>query len=92
MDLKDCGSIMIIIIIIIIIIIMTRIILPYPLTYFEMQNYYQNESRFTGVYSGIRSSVKNLGEYSDIEIHWIALYLSSNKVTYFDSFGMEHMN
>ena len=23
---------------------------PYPLTNFDMQNYYQNEPRFTGVY------------------------------------------
>ena len=29
--------------------------------------------------------------YSDIETHWIALYILNNKVTYFDSFGVEHI-
>ena len=32
----------------------------------------------------------NLNEYSDIGIHWIALYVHKNDVTYFDSFGVEH--
>ena len=30
--------------------------------------------------------VINLDEYSDIGIHWIALYALNNNVTYFDSF------
>ena len=25
------------------------------------------------------------------ETHWIALYMNSNAVTYFDSFGFEHI-
>ena len=33
----------------------------------------------------------NLDEYSDIGIHWIALYVKNNEVTYFDSFGVEHI-
>ena len=33
----------------------------------------------------------NLDEYSDIAIHWIALYVKNNEVTYFDSFGVEHI-
>ena len=33
----------------------------------------------------------NLDEYSDIRTHWIVLYLQSNDVTYFDSFGVEHI-
>ena len=34
--------------------------------------------------------VINLDEYSDIGIHWVALYIQNNNVTYFDSFGVEH--
>ena len=34
----------------------------------------------------------NLDEYSDIGTHWIALYNSNNNVTYFDSFGVEHIS
>ena len=33
----------------------------------------------------------NLDEYSDIRTHWIALYILNNNVTYFDSFGVEHI-
>ena len=47
---------------------------------------YENESRFNGVYSR-----DNLDEYSDIETHWIALYLKNNDIAYFDSFGVEHI-
>ena len=32
----------------------------------------------------------NFDEYSDIGTHWIALY-SLNNTTYFDSFGVEHI-
>ena len=32
----------------------------------------------------------NLDEYSDIGTHWVALYVHNN-VTYFDSFGVEHI-
>ena len=35
--------------------------------------------------------VINLDEYSDIGTHWIALYVFSNNVIYFDSFGIEHI-
>ena len=30
---------------------------PYPLTYFEIQKYYQNEPRFNGVYSRDNSTL-----------------------------------
>ena len=30
-------------------------------------------------------------KYSDIGTHWIALYVSNNKVIYFDSSGVEHI-
>ena len=35
--------------------------------------------------------VINLDEYSDIETHWIALYVNIKTVTYFDSFGVEQI-
>ena len=35
--------------------------------------------------------VINLDEYSDIGTHWIALYVNNKTVTYFDSFGIEHI-
>ena len=35
--------------------------------------------------------VKNIDEYSDIGTHWVALYVEDNNVTYFDSFGVEHI-
>ena len=35
--------------------------------------------------------VINLDEYSDIGTQWIALYALNNNVTYFDSFGVEHI-
>ena len=71
---------------------------PHPLTNFEIQKYYQNETKFNGVYS-INNLPKmkdgayviNLDEYESIETHWIALYVNSNNVTYFDSFGDEHI-
>ena len=31
-----------------------------------------------------------MDEYSDIVTHWVALWVSNNNVTYFDSFGVEH--
>ena len=71
---------------------------PHPLTNFEMQKYYQNEPRFNGVYSrGNLTKIKdgayriNLDEYSDIGTHWVALYVHNDDVTYFDSFGVEHI-
>ena len=35
--------------------------------------------------------VTNLDEYKSIETHWIALYVNAENVTYFDSFGVEHI-
>ena len=72
---------------------------PHPLTNFEIQKYYKNESKFNGVYSrdNLPDKIKdgayviNLDEYSDIGTHWIALYVLNNDVTYFDSFGVEHI-
>ena len=33
----------------------------------------------------------NLDEYHDIGTHWVALYVHNKIVTYFDSFGVEHI-
>ena len=60
--------------------------------------YYVNESRFNGVYSRDNLTkindgayIINLDEYSDIGTHWVALWVNNNNVTYFDSFGVEHI-
>ena len=73
--------------------------LPHPLTNFEIQKYYQNEPRFNGVYSrdNLPDKIKdgeyviNLDQHYGIGTNWIALYSSNNNVTYFDSFGVEHI-
>ena len=72
---------------------------PHPLTNFEIQNSNEIESRFNGAYSRDnlsnkikdRAYVINLDEYSDIGTHWIALYVTNNDITFFDSFGVEHI-
>ena len=76
--------------------------LPHPLKKLEIQKYYQNdakqssknETKFNSVYSRDNlpnkikdgSCVINLDEYFDIRTNWVALY-----VTYFVSFGVEHI-
>ena len=74
--------------------------LPHPLTNFEITKYYENESRFNGVYSrdNLPNKIKdvayviNLDGYSDIATHWVALYVKTDDITYFDSFGVEHIS
>ena len=70
----------------------------HPLTNFEIQKYYKNELRFSGVYSRddlrkIKNEayVINLEEQYDIEIQWVALHVRNNDVTNFDSFGVEYI-
>ena len=53
----------------------------HPLSNFEIQKYYQNETRLNGVYlrdtlSNINGEayVINIGEYNEFGTHWIALY------------------
>ena len=36
--------------------------------------------------------VINLDGYSDIGTHWIALYVNTKTMTYFDSFEVEHIS
>ena len=64
---------------------------PHPLTNFEIQEYYQNEPRFNGVFSRDNlpnnntkngAYVINLDEYHDIGTHWVALYVNNKIVTY----------
>ena len=71
---------------------------PHPLTNFEIRKCYQNEPKLNGVYSEDNllktkdlAYVINLDECSDTGTHWIALYVLNNNVTYFDSFGVEHI-
>ena len=54
---------------------------PHPLTNFEIQQYYQNETKFNGVYSKNNlPTIKhgayaiNLDEYESIRTHWIPLF------------------
>ena len=72
--------------------------LAHPLTNFDIKKYFHYGPRFNGVYSRDNlpkikdgAYVINLHEYSDIGTHWLALYVQNNDVTYFDSFGVEHI-
>ena len=55
----------------------------HPLTYFEIQKYYQNEPKFKGVYSSnnlpkIKDGgyVINFDEFKSIGTDWIAFYVN----------------
>ena len=70
---------------------------PHLLSNFEIQKYYQNESKFNGVCS--RNNLPkikdgayaiNLDVFKSIEGHWIALYVNGNNIIYFDSFGVKN--
>ena len=73
---------------------------PCPLTNLEIQKCYQNKPRFNWIYSKDNLPLKirdgiyeiNLYEYADIGTHWIALCALNNDITYFDSFGVEHIS
>ena len=66
---------------------------PHPLANFEIQKYYENESRFNGVFSrdNVLKKIKdgayviNLDENEDIGTHWIALFCKKNEIVYFDN-------
>ena len=72
---------------------------PHPLTNFEIQKYYQNETRFNGVYSrdNLPKQIKdgeyviNLDEHKDTGTHWLALFCKKNEIAFYDSFGVEHI-
>ena len=72
---------------------------PHLLTNFEIQEYYQNEPRFNGVFSkdNLPNSIKNgasvinLDEYYDLGTHCVALYVNNKTITYLDSLGVEYI-
>ena len=72
--------------------------LPHPLTNFGTQRYHQKELKFNSVYSRNNlpkikdgTYVINLDEFKSTGSHWIALYVTDNHVTCFDSFVVEHI-
>ena len=78
----------------------SNLLIPfYPLTNFEISEYYENKPRFNGVCSrdNLPANIKkgayviNLDEYKDTGTHWIALYVKNKKVVYFESFDIEHV-
>ena len=75
-------------------------LLPFhPLTNIEISEYYKNEPRFNGVYSrnSLPNKIKkgayviNLDEHKNTGTHWVSLFVKTNEVIYFDSFGVEHI-
>ena len=60
----------------------------------KIRSYYQNEPEFNGVY--LRNNLRkikdgayviNHDEFKSIEAHCIALFMNSNNIIYFNSFG-----
>ena len=78
---------------------LNSLLLIHPLTNIELSQYYKNEPRFNGVHSRNNlpkitkkcAYIINLDEYKNTGTHWIALFVKSNEVIYFDSFGIEHI-
>ena len=65
---------------------------PHRVRNFELEKYYQNESRFNGVYSRNNLPIKlkygayviNFDEYADVGTHWIALFCNRSEIVYFN--------
>ena len=72
---------------------------PHPLTNFEIQAFYQKNLDLVGFFcrDNLPNTIKNgayvinLDEHHDIGTHWVTLYVNNKTVTYFDSFGVEHI-
>ena len=72
---------------------------PHPVTNFKIQRCYRDEPRFNGSYcrNNLPNKVKdgayviNLDKHSDIGTHWIAVYVTNNDITYFDSFEVDYI-
>ena len=69
-----------------------------PLTNFEIQKYHQIKAKFNSVYlinnlSKIKDGayIIDLDEYESTGSLWITFYVNFKNVTYFDSFGVEHI-
>ena len=72
--------------------------LPHPSTNFEIQKHYQSQPKFNGAFSRnnlskikVGTYVINLDEYESIGNQRNTLYANAKNVTYFDSFGVEHI-
>ena len=72
--------------------------LSFPLTNSKIQNYYQNEPKFNGVYwrnnlPKIKDGtyIINPDEFKSIGTHWIALHVNGNNIALFLGFGVEHI-
>ena len=70
----------------------------HPLTNFEIQNYYQNKTKFNGVYSRDnlhkrtnRAYVINFDDIKSIGTHRMDLYVNGNQIIYFLNFGVKHI-
>ena len=78
---------------------MRFLMLPHPLTNFEIQKYYQHEPIFNGVFSrdNLPKEIKdgafiiNLDEYADVGTYWITLFCNGSEIVHFNSFGVEHV-
>ena len=62
---------------------------PHSLTNFEIQNYYQNEPKFNGIYSRNNlpeikdgAYVVKLDEYKSVGTHLKALYMNGNNIMF----------
>ena len=63
-----------------------------------MERHYQNEPKFNDAYSKNNlTKIKNeahkiyLDAYKSTRTYWIQLYVNSDNVIYFHSFGVEHI-
>ena len=72
---------------------------PHPLTSFKIVEYFFKNKPFNGVYSTdnlpgkteLGAYIVNLQDYLGPSTHWVALYIKSKEINYFDSFGVEHV-
>ena len=69
-----------------------------PLTNFEIQKYHQIKAKFNSVYlinnlSKMKDGayIIDLDEYESTGSLWITFYVNFKNVTYFGSFGVEHI-
>ena len=76
---------------------MRFLMLPHPLTNFEIQKYYKNEQRFNGVFSRNNLPKKildgayiiTLDEYADVVHIELIYFVKKNENVYCDSFCVE---
>ena len=71
---------------------------PHRLTNFDIQKYYQNETKFKGFYSRNNipkikdgTYIRNIYEQKSIGAYSIAFYVNCHNVTYLDSFQVEYI-